>query len=158
MIAAVAHGRVIGKEGVMPWHMPADLRYFKRVTLGHHIIMGRKTFESFGAKPLPKRVNVVITRNADYVPEGIRLVHGLGEALSLVSAAGETEAFIIGGGTIYREALPLADRIYLTRISTEVDGDTFFPELDRSWSLHSSEPHLADDANPFDYVFEVWTR
>ncbi|MCH1920219.1 type 3 dihydrofolate reductase [Shewanella sp. A3A] len=138
MIAAMAHNRVIGKDNQMPWHLPEDLRHFKAMTLGKPIIMGRRTFESIG-RPLPGRVNIVISRQTDYHADGITLVSSLNDALL---AAGEVEeVVIIGGGQLYREALPLAQRLYITEIDLAVEGDTTFPEWDDgTWTLESEVP------------------
>ncbi len=132
LIVAMAENRVIGRDGGMPWHLPGDLRYFKAVTLGKPVVMGRKTFESIG-KPLPGRPNVVITRDANYAPDGAWAVGSLDEGLKLAQRlAGEDgadEIMVIGGGQIYAEALDVADRVYLTEVHMSVDGDTVFPEL-----------------------------
>lgn len=138
MIAAMAHNRVIGKDNQMPWHLPEDLRHFKAMTLGKPIIMGRRTFESIG-RPLPGRVNIVISRQADYHADGITLVSSLNDAL--LAAGDVEEAVIIGGGQLYREALPLAQRLYLTEIDLAVEGDTTFPQWDDgTWELESELP------------------
>ncbi|ABB33165.1 Dihydrofolate reductase [Geobacter metallireducens RCH3] len=126
IIAAMAGNRVIGKEGAMPWHLPDDLARFKAITMGHPVVMGRKTFESIG-RPLPGRLNIVLTRQAGYAPSGVTVARTLAEALILAGTAGEV--FICGGGEVYREALPLADRIHLTVIHRAYGGDTTFPEL-----------------------------
>ena len=132
IIAAVSDNNVIGKNNKLPWHLPEDLKRFKEVTSGHTVIMGRKTYESIG-RPLPNRVNIVITRNKDFKPKGVKVVHSIEEALSLASEAGETETFIIGGAEIYKQALPLANKIYLTRINKNYKGDAYFPELGKEW-------------------------
>lgn len=131
IIAAMAHDRVIGKDNQMPWHLPEDLRHFKQMTLGKPVVMGRKTFESIG-RPLPGRHNIVISRQSDYAPEGVTRVSSFKEA---VEAAGNCEELVvIGGGQLYREILPQADRLYLTEIDLQVEGDTRFPEWnDGSW-------------------------
>lgn len=126
LIAAMAENRVIGKDGAMPWHLPDDLARFKAITLGHPVIMGRKTFASIG-RPLPGRLNIVLTRRKGYSPEGVAVARSLDEALALAGTA--DEVFICGGGQVYREALPLADRIHLTVVHRPYEGDTTFPEL-----------------------------
>ncbi len=126
IIAAMAKNRVIGRSGAIPWHMPEDLRRFRELTMGHTIVMGRKTFENIG-RPLPGRLNVILTRQPDYRAPGCRVCHFLAEALT--AGAGAEEIFICGGGEIYRESMALADRIYLTVIDREYDGDTFFPDI-----------------------------
>ncbi len=156
IIVAMAKNRVIGRDNQLPWHLPADLRHFKQTTMGHPIIMGRKTYESIG-RPLPGRQNIVITRNPDFQAEGCLVVHSLQEALAAVPEA--EEVFIIGGASLYREALPLADRIYLTLVDAEVEGDTFFPELDASeWQEVRRETFAPDEKNPFGYAFIEFVR
>ena len=130
LIAAVAANGVIGRNGTMPWHLPADLKYFKARTLGKRIIMGRRTWESF-PKPLPNREHVVVSSQAGALPHGVRVVRSLAEALALPAPA-ETPVFVIGGNAMYREALPLADDLYLTEIDADVEGDTTFPAWDRT--------------------------
>lgn len=136
VIAAVARNRVIGHEGRMPWKLPNDLRFFKQVTMGKPMIMGRKTWESFGSKPLPGRPHIVVTGNRDYTAEGAIVVHDLGTAIAtgkrLAEEAGVEEVMVIGGAQIYAAALPLADRVFLTEIAATPVGDTFFPEFDRT--------------------------
>lgn len=120
----------------MPWHLPEDLKHFKELTMGRTVVMGRKTFESIG-KPLPGRTNVVVTRQQDFETQGVQVVHSLAEAV-----AKYPDAFIIGGAEVYRQALPLADELYITRIEADYEGDTKFPEFDPAdWKLVSSEPH-----------------
>ncbi|MDQ7054475.1 MAG: type 3 dihydrofolate reductase [candidate division KSB1 bacterium] len=156
IIVAIARNRVIGRGNRLPWHLPADLRHFKQTTMGHPIIMGRKTYESIG-RPLPGRQNIVITRNRDYYAEGCLVVHSLQEALAAVPDA--EEVFIIGGASLYREALPLADRIYLTLVDAEVEGDTVFPELDASeWREVQRETFAPDEKNPYGYAFVELVR
>ena len=154
-IVAMANNRVIGKDNDIPWYLPADLKYFKKITLGHHIIMGRKCFDSIG-RPLPKRTNVIVTRNPFYVSSGCLVTHSLEEALEVAEENHETEAFIIGGAQIYELAMPIIDRLYLTEVDIEVSGDVLFPELDmEDWTLVSEEAHKADEKNEYDYVFKV---
>jgi len=157
-IVAASLNNVIGVNGGMPWHMPTDLKYFKDKTWGHHIVTGRRNYEVEG-KALPGRVNIVLTRNPDYkIPDGI-VVHTLEDATDIARKAGETELFIVGGEEIYKLAMPVTDRIYLTRIHTEVEGDTFYPELDMNiWQEVSREQHKKDENNPFDYDFLVYER
>jgi dihydrofolate reductase len=126
-VVAASENGVIGREGGLPWHVSSDLKLFKEITLGKPVIMGRRTWESLPRKPLPGRRNIVITRRADFVAESAELVHSVDEALAV--CAGEAEVSIIGGGQVYAEAMSRTDRIYLTRIHLEVDGDTFLPEL-----------------------------
>ena len=149
----MAADRVIGADGALPWHLPADLRRFKQVTMGHHILMGRSTFESIG-RPLPGRTSVVLTRDpAAHIP-GVLVAHSLAEAIE--RSAGDPELFVIGGEQVFRAALPIADRILLTEIRLEVDGDTVFPELEPgAWTVVSSEP-LPDPV--LDATFSVLER
>ncbi|WP_439841437.1 type 3 dihydrofolate reductase [Aeromonas taiwanensis] len=157
MIAAMAHDRVIGLDNQMPWHMPADLAHFKRVTLGKPVLMGRKTFESIG-RPLPGRRNLVISRNPAYQAEGVEVIDSVEAALALLGE-GVDELMVIGGGHLYGQLLPRADRLYLTRIDLAVAGDTRFPAFDdEQWRLVGSEAHPADEKNPHPYRFETWQR
>jgi dihydrofolate reductase len=156
LIVAMADGRVIGRDGQLPWRLSADLRRFKRLTMGHHIIMGRKTYESIG-RLLPGRTTVVITHQADLEIPGAIIVNSLEKALQV--AATDPEVFIVGGGEIYRQAMPSVDRIYQTIVHAKVDGDTVFPPLaEAEWVLTESERHTADERNQFDYSFRVLDR
>lgn len=158
MIAAMAHDRVIGKDNQMPWHLPADLAHFKRVTLGKPVLMGRKTFESIG-RPLPGRRNLVISRNPGYQAEGIEVVDSFEAALALLVSSAVEELMVIGGGHLYAEMLPSADRLYLTQIDLAVEGDTRFPAFDDGqWQRIDCESHPADEKNPHPYSFETWQR
>ncbi|MGN5049693.1 type 3 dihydrofolate reductase [Aeromonas veronii] len=158
MIAAMAHDRVIGKDNQMPWHLPADLAHFKRVTLGKPVLMGRKTFESIG-RPLPGRRNLVISRNPDYQAEGIEVVGSVEAALALLAGSSVEELMVIGGGHLYAEMLPSADCLYLTQIDLAVEGDTRFPAFDDGqWQRIDCESHPADEKNPHPYSFETWQR
>ena len=157
-IVAVAKNRVIGRDNDIPWYLPADLKYFKRTTLDHHIIMGRKSFESIG-KPLPKRTNIIITRNPFFIASNCLIANTIEEALEIAFDHNETEAFIIGGGEIYRQSLPFLDRIYLTEVDIEPEGQVLFPELNSDeWITVSEESHQADEKNEYDYVFKVLER
>jgi dihydrofolate reductase len=157
-IVATAHRNVIGKDNQIPWYLPADLKYFKRTTLDHHVIMGRNSYHSIG-RPLPKRTNIVITRDPFFTAEGVLTAHSLEEALGMAYDNGETEAFIIGGGAIYRESRHLWDKIYLTEVDIEVEGDVFFPEIDRSeWKEIAREAHAPDEKNEWPYVFRILER
>ncbi len=157
IIAAMARNRVIGIDNTLPWRLPADLAHFKALTMGHHMIMGRKTYESLG-KPLPGRISVIVTRDAGFAaPAGCVVAHSLAEAVA--ACAGDAEAFFIGGAELYRQALELAERIYLTEIQTEVAGDAWFPEFDRlAWRETARNSCQADDRNPHDYDFVVFDR
>lgn len=159
LIAALTKNRVIGRTGDMPWHLPADLAWFKKTTLGHFIVMGRKTWESVG-RALPGRTTVVITRqDALEVPLGVRLASSLDDAIRQAEEAGEVELFITGGGQIYREAFPQADRLYLTHIDVHLDGDTFFPSWDPSqWKQTYFQERPADDRNAYPLQFAIYER
>ncbi len=157
-IVAVAKGGVIGKEGGMPWYLPAELARFKEVTMGHPIIMGRKTHESIG-RALPGRTNIVITRSKGYRAEGCRVVGSLEKAVEVAKGSeGSDEIFIIGGEQIYKEAMPKLERIYLTKVDAEVDGDKFFRYDPKEWKEVSSEKHSADEKNQYDFEFTTLDR
>lgn len=157
-IVAVSANLVIGRDNAIPWYLPADLQYFKRVTLGHHIIMGRKSFMSIG-RPLPGRTNIVITRNPFFVASGVLVVNDIEAALDMAYEADEAEVFIIGGGEIYRQSMAYWDRIYLTEVDLETAGDVYFPEPEWSqWQLMSEEHHTRDEKNEYDYCFKVFER
>lgn len=160
LIAAATKNRVIGHNGDMPWHLPNDLKFFKRITLRHHIIMGRKTFESFGnGKPLPRRTNIILTRNTTYTVNKALVANDLAAALQIAKDNGETEVFIVGGEQIYIQAFPLANKIYLTEIDAILEGDTFFPEIsNKDWKLISEEKHPADAKHAYPYNFTIWER
>lgn len=156
LIVAVADNGVIGRDNQLPWHLPADLKRFKALTLGHAVIMGRRTFESIGLA-LPGRRNLVLSRDPEYSAPGIELFGSLTEALEGARQAGEV--FVLGGAAVFAEALGHADRIYLTRVHAPVAGDTRFPELDpRLWRQVADEPHAADSDNPLAYDFQIWER
>ena len=156
IIVAVSENNVVGKENKLPWKLSADLKRLKSLTMGHHIIMGRKTWESLG-KALPGRINVVITTDKNFKAEGGVVVHSLNEALAFSSA--DDEIFIFGGGKIFKEAMPLVNKIYITRVHSIIDGDTFFPVLDRSdWKEISREDFKADEKNQYNYSFVTLVR
>ena len=157
-IVAVSKGNVIGKDNDIPWYLPADFRYFKKVTMGHNILMGRKCFESIG-KPLPKRTNIVITRNPFFLSAGVLIFNSIEEGIEAARANGEEELFIIGGGIIYEQTAHLWDTLYLTEVDLEVQGDVFFPEVkSEEWDLVSSEHHSSDEKNEYNYTFKVYER
>ncbi|HHJ18122.1 MAG TPA: type 3 dihydrofolate reductase [Gammaproteobacteria bacterium] len=156
LIAALAENRVIGRDNQLPWRVPADLKHFKALTMGKPIIMGRKTWESIG-RPLPGRDNIVVTRDAGYRAEGCKVVHSVAEALQAAGDAGE--AMIIGGANLYEQTLDVADRLYLTQIRAEVEGDARFPVIDmQAWREIERESHPADERNEFAYDFVVLER
>ncbi len=157
LIAAASENNVIGSNGEIPWDIPADLQYFRRMTQGKPVIMGRKTYESIG-HPLPKRPNIVITRQKEYTAEGCHVVASLGEALQVADCKNAEEIFVIGGGEIYREALEKADRIYLTRVHATIQGDAYFPEFHpEHWAEISCEKHEAEGGQPA-YTFLVYEK
>ncbi len=156
IIAAMSANRVIGSSNNLPWRLPADLKRFKNLTMGHHLIMGRKTFESIG-QPLPGRTTVVITHQTGYAPSGVLVAHSIDQALQL--AADDPEVFVAGGGQIYQQMLPRADRLYLTSIHEEFEGDTDFPEFKESdWKLISEEDHPPDEKNSYPYSFLIYKK
>jgi len=156
IIVAVAQHNVIGKDNKLIWHLPKDLKHFKETTTGHFIIMGRKTFESNG-RPLPNRTNVIITKDKNYQAEGCIVVHSLKEALDF--AKNESEVFIIGGGEIYKQAMPIADRIYLTKVHQLFDGDTFFPEINMNeWTEISNQYFAPDEKNKYPFSIILLER
>ena len=155
IVVAMTSNHVIGQNGDMPWHLPADLVHFKELTSGHAIIMGRRTWESI-CKPLPNRLNIVVTRQEDYAAEDVTVVHSLEDG---IVAAGTQRIFLVGGGEMYKEALPIASKMHITRIDALIDGDTKFPEIDESiWQCKSRVNRSADEKNPYDLVFETWER
>ena len=162
LIAAFAQNSVVGINNALPWHLPEDLKYFKRTTSGKAIIMGRKTYDSIG-RPLPNRTNIVITRNSDFKAQGVQVVSSLQAAIDLAREVNfindVDEVMIIGGASIYEEALPQADRLYLTHVHAEVEGDAYFPAVDFSqWQESSRDDHAASDKNPYDYSFVVYDK
>lgn len=157
-IVAVSENNVIGKNNKLPWRMPADMAYFNRITKGHYVIMGRKNYESEG-KALKERINIVITRNRKFKIEDGIIVHSLKEALDIPRGKKEKEVFIVGGGTIYEQSITITHRIYLTRIHAIIEGDVFYPELDKSdWKLVSEIQNKRDNMNTFDYTFCIYER
>ncbi len=157
-LVAMTKNRVIGKDNEIPWYLPADFAYFKRTTIGHTVIMGKNTYISIG-RPLPKRTNIVITRDPYFISSNCVVVHSITEALQYAHENGETEAFIIGGGQIFNQTLDLWDKLYLTEIEIELDGDIFFPDLDMNqWKLVSEDPHTKDEKNEYDYNFKIFER
>lgn len=156
LILAMADNRVIGRDNDLPWYLPADLKHFKRLTIGHTVIMGRKTHESIG-RPLPRRRSLVISRQADYRADGVEVAGSLQEALDL--AGDDGEVFVIGGASLFAEALPRVDRLYLTRVHAEVAGDVVCPPLDEdSWTLVEEERHEADERHAHAFTFQTYDR
>ncbi len=167
IIAAIGKNNSLGKDNHLLWQMPADMKHFKEITTGHTVIMGRKTFESIG-RPLPNRTNIVITRETNYSPDGVDVVHSIEEALKIASLEqgrkfeenqDEVEVFVIGGGQIYTEAIEKANKLYITEIESSPEADTFFPEIKMDvWKELSREPHMPDEKNPLPYSFVTYSR
>jgi Dihydrofolate reductase len=156
MIAAMDRNRLIGRNNELPWRIPADMAYFVRMTKGKTVVMGRKTLESFNG-PLKNRTNVVLTRSRDFRPEGCEVVHSVEEALARYAGGGEL--MIIGGAEVYKQFLPYADKLLLTEIDEEFEGDTYFPSFDEAeWKLSGSEKGVKNDENPYDYWFRTYVR
>jgi dihydrofolate reductase len=158
LVVAASDNHAIGKDNQLLWHLPKDMRFFKNTTWALPILMGRKTFESLGNKPLPGRLNLVITRQAGVAYNGATVVSSLEEAITMAKQNDYKELMVIGGGEIYTMALPMADSIYLTRVHTTIEGDTYFPVLGTDWIMESSVPHLADEKHAFNFDFEIWHR
>ena len=167
LIAAISRNSVIGRDNKLVWDMPADMKHFRDTTRGHTVIMGRKTFESIG-RPLPDRKNIVITRDTNYSRDGIYVVNSLEEALRLAGLEhgkefeenqDEVEVFILGGGEIFKQTIDIANKLYITIIDTEIDGDSFFPEIvESNWKVESREDHDSDDKNAFPYSFITYIK
>ncbi len=158
LIVAAASNNGIGKNNQLLWHLPNDLKFFKNTTWGMVVIMGRKTFESVN-KPLPGRTNIVITRQPGYQPDDVWVAASLDEALSKAASTNCRELFVIGGGEIYRECMPRATKIYLTRVHATLEADTFFPAIDqRIWKQTGQLHFKADEKHAYDYSFETWER
>lgn len=158
-IVAVGKNNEIGKDNDLLWHMPNDMKFFMNTTKGHCVLMGRKTFESFGKKPLKNRINIVITRQDYYKAEGCVVVSSIKEGIAYAREQREEELFIIGGGGIYEQSLEQTDRIYLTRIYGEFDAEVFYPELDmENWKQVNEEKHEKDGRHAYDYTFYTYER
>ena len=159
LIWAMDRGGVIGRDGGLPWHLPADMAYFRRTTSGHPVIMGRRTFESLRA-PLPRRTNIVVSRRPEYEMPGVRAAGSLDAALALAALAeGSDTAFVIGGAELYAAALPRADELHVTRIHADVSGDVAFPSIDWSnFRCVSATPHTVDERNTLAFTIERWER
>jgi dihydrofolate reductase len=155
IIVAKANNNVIGSKNDLPWYLPADLRHFKEVTAGHTVVMGRTTFQSIISrigKPLPNRKNVVMTRDLEFSYPGVTTIHSLDQIKEL------GDVFIIGGAEVYSQTIEMADRLYITEVHADIDGDTYFPALDSSWREVSREKHQADEKNPYDFDFVTYER
>ena len=159
IISAVAKNRVIGNKNGLPWHLPADFKYFKEQTLGKTLLMGMRTFESIGGKPLPKRKHIILNNDLSYVaPKDCVAAHSIDEAMAMIKQE-PGEVMICGGGSVYKQFLPLAQKLYITEVHASPEGDTFFPEINMAeWKEVKREDHKADDKNAFDYSFAVLER
>ena len=166
LIAGIGKNNELGKNNQLLWQLPADMKYFREQTSGHTVIMGRKTFESIG-RPLPKRKNIVITRDTNYRAEGVDVVHSLEEALQIAALEqgrgfeenqDEVEIFIIGGADIYTQAMPKAQKLYITRVGANFDADTYFPAIGSEWRETSKEEHSPDDDHAYPYTFITYQR
>lgn len=158
LLVAASENNVIGKDNKLPWHLPNDLKYFKNLTWGMPILMGRKTFDSIG-RPLPGRNSIVITHNNDWQHQGVDVVHSIKEAVEKAQSFGVKEIFVIGGAQIFKMSLPSANRIYLTRIHHQFEGDVFFPVIsDNEWVLTSERFCAADEKNSYDHTYQIWER
>ncbi|MBO9570742.1 MAG: dihydrofolate reductase [Chitinophagaceae bacterium] len=158
LVVAASENNVIGRDNRLLWRLPNDMTFFKNVTWGMPVIMGRKTYESLG-KPLKGRTNIIITRNADFGKEDIVVVSSLDEAISVAAATDAKECYIIGGGEIYKQSIEIANKVYMTRVLTVIEGDTYFPVIDRNeWKLSNVKSFEADDKHAYAYRFETWER
>jgi dihydrofolate reductase len=166
LIAAIGKNNELGKNNQLLWNLPADMRHFRETTSGHTVIMGRKTFESIG-RPLPNRINIIITRDASYTAEGVMVAHSLEEALRFASLEhgkgfeenqDDVEVFVIGGAEIYNQAITKANTLYITKVDKEFDADAFFPVIDDTWQQASIEPHDPDEKNEYPYAFITYTK
>lgn len=158
LIVAASNNNAIGKDNQLLWHLPKDMRFFKNTTWAMPVIMGRKTFESMGSKPLNGRMNIVITRQENYQATGVVLANSLSDAYAKAVEADYKEVYVIGGAEIYAQALPFANTIYLTRVDTIIEGDSYFPVLDNSWKLASEESFGADQKHAFAFCFQVYMK
>jgi dihydrofolate reductase len=161
LIAALTQNHVIGKNNDLPWHLPDDMKYFMRTTQQHHVLMGRKNYESIPEKfrPLPNRNNIVVTRQSNFQAPRCTVVNSLEEGIAFAEKNNEQELFIIGGAEIYRLAMPLANRLYLTEIQTELTGDTYFPTIDmQPWNEISRSHHLADERHAYAFDFVIYEK
>lgn len=158
LVVAAANNNAIGKENRLLWHLPNDMRFFKNRTWAMPVIMGRKTFESLSGKPLNGRMNIVITKQADYDKEGIVVAHSLEASYDIAAAANYKECYVIGGAEIYEQSLEVAQRVYLTRVDCTLEGDKYFPVLNNHWQLISEEAFSADTKHAFPFSFQVWEK
>jgi dihydrofolate reductase len=158
LIVAASTNNAIGKNNQLLWHLPQDLKFFKNSTWGMVVVMGRKTFEAVN-KPLPGRINIVITTKNDWKAEGVWVAKDLEDALAQAKTTNCKEIFIIGGGEIYKQTMPMADKIYMTRVHAQIEGDTFFPEIDETlWSLEKNINFIADEKHAYNFSFQTWVK
>lgn len=158
LVVAASKNNAIGKDNQLLWHLPKDMRFFKNTTWGLPILMGRKTFESMGSKLLPGRMNIILTQQKELSIEGTFVVNTIEAAVTLAKSNDYKELMVIGGGQVYEMALPLANKVWLTRVHTQIDGDTFFPGLDDAWERTESTSNDADEKHAFNFDFECWQR
>jgi len=158
LVVAASENNAIGKDNQLLWHLPKDMRFFKNTTWALPIVMGRKTFESMGSKLLPGRLNIILTHQKELQISGAEVVNSLEAAIVLAEKNDYKELMVIGGGQIYEMAMPLASKIWLTRVHTKIEGDTFFPSLGMGWEKQVVESHHADEKHAFDFDFECWQR
>jgi dihydrofolate reductase len=158
LVVAASENNAIGKDNQLLWHLPKDMRFFKNTTWALPILMGRKTFESMGSRLLPGRLNIIITQQQGLVIQGAIVVNSIQEAIEIASKEDYKELMVIGGGQIYEMAMPLASKVWLTRVHTTIDGDTFFPILNYDWEIKLIESHQADDKHAYAFDFECWQR
>ena len=158
LIVAASTNNAIGKQNNMLWHLPEDLKFFKNTTWGMPVVMGRKTFEAVG-KPLPGRTNIIVTTNQNWSAKNTIATRSIEDAITVANETNAKEIFITGGGEIYKQTLPIADKVYLTRVHTVIDGDAFFPEMDlNTWEVIFEKQVKADEKNKFDMTFQTWIR
>ncbi len=158
LIVAAAENNVIGKDNDLPWKLPDDMKFFKKTTTGHHILMGRKNLESFG-RLLPNRTNIILTRDKKFDFEGAKVFHNIEEAINFAQENMEDELMVIGGGEIYKQTISKANKIYLTRVHTTIEGDVYFPEIDtKTWEMTEEYFHPKDEKHKFDFTFQTFER
>ena len=160
LIAAMTRNHVIGKDNDLPWKLPDDMKFFQQTTKGHVVIMGRKNYDSLPPKfkPLPNRTNVILTRQKDFVADDCEVFTDIRQAIEFAKNQGEQEVFVIGGGEIYKQSMKMADRLYLTEIDTELDGDTFFPQVGTEWIEKKRIPHSSDERHQFAFDFVTYEK
>ena len=159
LVVAASENNVIGKNNQLVWHLPKDMKFFKNVTWAMPVVMGRKTFESMGSKPLSGRKNIVITRKSDWKADGVSVVSSLDAAIAQAQVSNYKEVFVIGGGEIYKIAFEKADKIYMTRVHAELEGDTYFPVIEKNdWKLVTNNNNAVDDKHSYPFSFQLWER